>query len=378
MLINVLHILTSFEVGGAEMVALEVLRSLDRERFSVGVCSLGGPGPMQERFAAAGVQTDWLRRSPYLPGYDASLAVGLARLLRRRRVQVVHTHNSFATIYGATAARLAGVPAVVCTQHAVGSNGTSTPSILQRAARGCVTHFVTVSEFVRRAAVRKGYVQSARTSVVYNGVDISRFARHERVAEPRERLIVGSVGRLSHEKGYDVLIEAYAEIAPDAPDTELWLVGDGAERPVLKDQARGLGLEGRVRFFGLRDDVPELLIQMDLFVLPSRTEGLPVAVLEAMACGLAVVATEVGGVPEVVAADRTGLLVSPEEPDALAGAMERLVGDAELRADMGRKGRKTVAERFSLKAAARQHEALYERLLKEKGVRLESDRVRSE
>lgn len=296
-MINVLHILSSFEVGGAEMVALEVLRSLDRERFSVGVCSLSGPGPMQERFDAAGVRTDCLRRAACFPGYDPLLAVGLARVLRRRRVQLVHTHNSYATIYGATAGRLAGVPAVVCTQHAVGSNGASTPSMLQRAARCYVGHFVTVSDFVRRAAVRKGYVDSDCTSIVYNGVDLSRFARHEQGAEKREGLVLGSVGRLSHEKGYDVLINAYAKTAADAPNTELWLVGDGAERPALEEQVRGLGLRERVRFFGLRDDVPDLLNSMDIFVLPSRTEGLPVAVLEAMACGLPVVATEVGGVP---------------------------------------------------------------------------------
>jgi len=369
--ISVMHLLTSFQVGGAETVALQLCRAMNGSVYRILACCLKKSGPMASRFQAAGVETFALSNCRTMRGLDLALLSRLVTLLRRERVHLLHCHNSFPREYGAMAAMLSGVPVVVGTQHAVWSDGTiERPPILARLMNPFVTHFVAVADHVLQAATSTGHIQRERASVIYNGVDVRRF-RPRRYRTPKQSNIeIGCVARLSHEKRHDVLLQAIAQLAPKYKNVRLHLVGDGPSRGALETQAGYLGLGRNVRFLGLRNDVPEWLRAMEVLVLGSATEGLPLTILEAMASGLPVVATSVGGVPEMVEDGVNGFLVPPEDPVALAAALERLVKDRDLRLRMGRKGREIAVKKFSLDIAVRKHEELYLKLLREKGIRV--------
>ena len=364
--IRVMHLLTSFEVGGAEIVALNLAAGMDRSRFSVCACSLNGPGPIEERFRDAGVETFTLA-----PGGDGLAGrIGpvrrLARLMKDRGVSVLHCHNTMPLICGAFAGRLARTPTTVCTRHALNPRRRpGWPWRLERFAGRFTACQIAVSPGVLERGLAMRRMPRDRSCVIYNAIDTERFTPPASRPERRET-VFGCVARLSEEKRHCDLLLAVGILRNRGRDVSFRLIGDGACRPDLERQAHELGIEDRVEFLGTRDDVPALLRDLDVFVLPSRTEGLPLSVLEAMASGLPVVATRVGSLHEIVREGRTGLLVEAMNPQALAAALERLVLDRALRLDMGREARRVAETEFSLKRAVEQHEALYLELLRKK------------
>jgi len=211
---------------------------------------------------------------------------------------------------------------------------------------------------------------AARLALIYNGVDTRLFCpdlearahwRKELGLGEREPVII-SVGRLAPEKDYGLLLEALAATRDLGPEAKLVLVGDGAERTTLQDEAAELGLQQRVRFVGRQRDVPGLLSAADLFALSSLSEGIPMALLEAMACGLPVVALRVGGTPELVEDGRSGLLVGGRKPEDLAEAISRILTERDTARAMGVAGQRRVAERFSLESMLEGYGALYREL----------------
>jgi glycosyltransferase involved in cell wall biosynthesis len=222
---------------------------------------------------------------------------------------------------------------------------------------------------------------------IYNGVDVTRFpvASVQATAQARRAIgmpvgvpLVGSLGRLHPQKGFSDLLTAFAQVRQRVSSVRLFVAGDGELRDDLEAQARSLGIAAAVTFAGVRADVSEILAALDVFVLPSLWEGMPNAVLEAMAAGLPVVATAVGGTPEVVVDRVTGLLVPPQDPGALARAIERLLRDPGLRRTMGRAGRRRVERHFHIQETVRQVQDLYEALLRDKAGFLNSAAVGSE
>jgi len=363
--LRVMHLLASFGIGGAETVALRVASGMDTSLFDVSACSLTGPGPMESRFRAQGVRTHAL--VPHGPPGARRLALVLAlvRLLRRERVDILHSHNSMPLVCGTPAALIAGVRSVVCTRHAISLSGELDRSwLLERAVVRLVDHQIAVSRRVLERGLRTRRIVPGRASVIFNGVDTSLFCGRERGGGSAGGTVtLGCVARLSHEKCHCHLISAVNELLHRGCDVELKIVGSGDLRDDLFEQAARLGLGSHVDFMGTRSDVPELLRGFDIFVLPSRFEGLPLTVIEAMASGLPVVATQVGGLAELVQDGVNGLLVPPEDPSALADAIETLVRAPELCARMGRAGREIAVSRFDLSVAVRRHEELYLRLL---------------
>jgi glycosyltransferase involved in cell wall biosynthesis len=227
------------------------------------------------------------------------------------------------------------------------------------------------SEAVKQDVVRQERVAPSKVRVIYNGIESSRYAVEADQALRSSLGIpdrtVGVVARLVDYKGHRFFLEACPEIRRRHPAVTFLLIGDGPDRSELEDYVRTLGLERSVRFLGSRPDIPELLSVLDVVVLPSLEEGFPNAVLEAMAAGRPVVATRVGGVPEAVVHEKTGLLVPPRDPSALADAVNCLLGDAGRRADMGRMGQKRVSEFFSLSRLVGEMEDLYEESLNAAG-----------
>ena len=308
--------------------------------------------------------------------FDGRTVLRLGRLLRSEHVAIVHTRLIRADFYGRLAGRLSGVPVVInnfCgiyTEHFRAWHGERMGQILYAIDRMTLpmAHVIVANaEGVREDLVKNVGLSAGRVVRIYNGIDLTRYtppvgARAEMrgaLVLPTEAQIVGVVARLWYQKGINYLLEAMQLLVANGSTAVLLIVGDGPERANLEAQAASLNLGHRVIFFGERADVPELLAAVDVFVFPSLFEGLPNAVLEAMAACLPVVASDIPGNNEVVMDGVTGYLVPAKNPAALAERIACLLGDPQLRQAMGQAGHSSVAEHFSIQAAVRQYEALY-------------------
>jgi len=368
----VAHVVSTFDAKTDTKWLLLLLRHLDRQRVEPAVVCMYGGGAMQERFEALGIETENLDA----PAEMGLSAVGRAyRYIRSGRFDVVHTHLLRADLYAGLAGRLAGVEAVVSTVYAIGafrrSQRRRLDGLLDQLTRLWPTHVVCVSQAVKDDCVRRLRWAGSRVSVIHTGIDPGDYGPDE-AARRRIRgewglgqatpLIV-TVARLSYEKGLPTLVEAAAELAKQHPAAVTAIVGEGPIRAELDARIASAGLADRVRLVGFRADVSDVLAAADVFCLPSHMEGLPNALLEASAVGLPVVATQVGGIPELVVANETGLLVPPRRPDELADAIARLLDDPPLARRMGQAARRRIVDAFSASAAAGKYQALYESLV---------------
>ncbi|HEX9188111.1 MAG TPA: glycosyltransferase [Vicinamibacteria bacterium] len=360
-MVRVAQVIWSLGLGGAEQVVIRLAAALDRRRFAPLVVCLDDPGPFAPQAEAAGVEVAALgKRGPV----DPRAVLRLVRLFRSRGVDVVHTHLWGANLWGRLAAVAARVPVVVTTEHNLDTWKKAHHLVLDRALARAATHMIAVSEEVRRFYEGHG-VGRGRWRVVHNGVDVPPEARRER-GEAFRALgfgegdrVAGLVGRLVPAKAPEVFLRALALALPRVAGLRGLVVGDGPLRPEAEAEARRLGIADRVVFAGLRDDVASLLPGLDALVFSSRREGLSMAMLEAMAAGVPVVATAVGGTPELVTHGTTGLLVPPERPEELAGALVGLLQDGPTAAAIRKAARRRVEERFSLASMVEAHEALY-------------------
>ena len=366
---RVLLVITLAEVGGAQSYVAGLLPAL-AARFDVALAA-HGEGPLQEAASSAGVRFIPLRhvRRPIRPWRDLVGLVELSRLLRRERPEILHASSSKAGILGRLAAFASRVPIRIFTVHGWAFAAYSgLPSMLYRWADRLMLPLTTVticvSENELSVGLDAGTCRVDRTVVIRNAVDVSAAPRsaHDRTTP---RLI--AVGRLKPPKDFVTLVRGLAALPPGS--FEALIVGEGPDRLTVEAEIETLGLAERVRLVGERDDIPEQLAAADIFVLCSASEGLPLSALEAMAAGLPVVATEVGGLPEVVVDGETGLLVSPGDTGELGAALNRLVSDRELRRRMGAAGRARAKRLFDLPAFHRAHIELYETELARRGPR---------
>ena len=351
-LIRVAHVTLGLEVGGQEKLLVEFARRADRTRFDLHFVSLGGRGVLAGDLEACGWPVTALGEPT---GFRPGLVRRLARLFRELRIDVVHTHDERPHIYGALAARLAGARRVIHTRHhGMADRLSRRQAMLVRLASELTDRFVCVSADSARQAVRQG-VPARVVRVLHNGIDLTRFAAPAFRGEGP----AVTVARLSPEKDIATLLKAAALAVRQDAAFRLEIAGDGPCMADLRRLSAGLGLDGVVRFHGQVRDVPGLLARAGLFVLPSLTEGVSLTLLEAMACGLAVVATRVGGNPEVVADGETGLLTPAGDPAALSAALLRLRGDGATRREMERASRRRVERLFDVRQMTSEYEKMY-------------------
>jgi glycosyltransferase involved in cell wall biosynthesis len=365
---RIVLLITLAEVGGAQTYVASLLPALVG-RFDV-VVAAHGAGPLRDATEAAGarfVPLTYVRRALGL--HDLAGLVELVRLLRRLRPDILHASSSKAGVLGRLAGFFARVPIRVFTVH--GWAFAAYPGLAgrlyrwaDRVVRPLTTVTVCVSERERESGLRARTCVADRTVVIPNAVEVSRARRKRRTGGGRP--LVVAVGRLKAPKDFLTFIRALGRLRPGS--FEAVIVGDGPDRARLEDEIDSLGLAGHVRLAGERRDVPELLAGADVFALPSASEGMPVSVLEAMAAGLPVVASRVGGVPEQVADGETGLLVRPGDPHDLAAALARLLGDEDLRHRLGAAGRARAEQAFDLEPFRRAHLELYSRELARRGL----------
>ncbi|WP_437755685.1 glycosyltransferase family 4 protein [Sorangium sp. So ce1389] len=376
--VKVAHVVLSLNVGGLERVVLRLLERTSRERFAPVVCALQEPGALADELARLGVPLVVLSRKP---GLDPGLPVRLAAWLRREGIRLVHTHNPGPHLYGALAAGLAraasfaggggggGGPRVIHTKHGRNYPKQKRKVLVNRMAAALTDRVVAVSDDTRAVALEVERVDPAKVVTILNGVDPEVFrpgdarAARARLGVRDAGYHVGCVARLSPEKDHATLLTAFARLREVRPDAYLTVIGDGPVRPALEQQAARLGLGGAVLFTGTRGDVAELLPAFDVFALASLTEGISLTLIEAASAGLPIVATRVGGNPEIVKEGETGLLVSPGSPEPLAAALEA-IAVRDDRAEVGMRGRARVIERFGIDRMVRAYEDLYDEVLR--------------
>ena len=360
---RILLLITLAETGGAQTYVAGLLPALAR-RFDV-VVAAHGDGPLRDAALASGVRYVPLRhvRRNLHPALDLLGLLELVALIRRERPDILHANSSKAGLLGRTAAAALGVPVRIFTAHGWAFKAYSGPVSLiyrwaDRLMAPLTTTTVCVSERERSAGVAARTCRARDTVVIPTAVDAGAAPRARRAGSP-PRVI--TVGRLAAPKDTVTLVRALARV-PGRP-FRATIVGDGPDRPAVEAEIRAAGLDGVVALAGERRDVPQLLADADVFALSSRSEGAPISVLEAMAAGLPVVASAVGGVPEIVAHGATGLLVPPGDAAALAAALEQLLADPALRRRLGEAGQERVRERFDLAELRRAHVELYAREL---------------
>jgi glycosyltransferase involved in cell wall biosynthesis len=368
----VFQILPSLVVGGAERLVVHLVEHLSRERFSpVCICLESPQGTHYEaRVRALGVPLYFLGKGA---GASGGALRQLSALFRQYRPAVAHTHI-IGLNYAYPLMLRYRTPARVHTVHSFAQRevgvrvGAWVRMLAFRYRLGGVVPVAVADEV--RASIQQlyGYPDPP---LIPNGVPTDEYApdpdrraqwRQAHGIEPHATVLV-HVGRFAPPKNHALLIEAFAQVRSDAP-LYLLLVGGGELENAVREQVAGLGLQGRVRFLGVRADVADILRASDVFVLSSRWEGNPMSVMEAMAAGLPVVSTAVGGVPELVREGETGLLVPSEDAAALAQAMQALVDDAARRRAMGAAARQHAVAHFDIRHTVRGYEQLYEALLK--------------
>lgn len=333
--LTVLEVVGNAIVGGMETAVLRLVQGLPRADFRIHVLC-----PFRSAFTdALAPHVEAVHVAPMdaqLRWHTVQRAVGI---VREAQVDVVHAHLWTAHLMAALAGRLCGVP-VLATAHGMHV----TMADLEAHLLGG-THLCLVSEAARAHALAAG-ADPARVHVVRNGIDVASFPR--RGVSRAMPLTIGYVARLSTEKNPELFVRAAARVHRECPAVRFVIVGDGPLRGGLAALAHGLGLEHALRFEGIRQDMPDVYATLDVLALTSWHEGTPLALLEAMASGVPVVATSVGGVPELVVVGTSGLLTPPGDDAALAHALLTLVRDAPLRARLGAGARTRVAHEFAL------------------------------
>lgn len=369
---RVLHLIHNLEAGGTERQAVELLNRLDEKRFEAQLAVLSWRGPLRKRVVT---------RFPYVPefplhGFFNANAIKqilrLREMMIEKRIAILHAHDFYSGALGVTAARLGGVKVIAAQRHLRLSDRRihdwGTRYIHKLANRVLVN-----AEGIRDYILKMGSVAPGKIVVIHNGLDAPADAhtlRERRRAKLLAELglgadvkIVGSVARLSPVKGHRYLLEAAANVMKADARVHLVLVGDGELRDEIKAQAERLGIGARTRLIGHREDSAQLAAAFDVAVLASLSEGLPNAVMEAMAAGVPVVATAVGGVPELIEDGETGFLVPPANPGAMAERIEYALSNADLTGLIAMRGRRLVSERFGMERMVAAVERLYDEVI---------------
>jgi glycosyltransferase involved in cell wall biosynthesis len=369
--IRVVYLSHAFMVGGAEEMVLNLVRHLPH-RFEPIVCCIDQAGPIGDEIRKTGVRCEVLHLNP---GWRRPWHIGeLKRALRDLRPDIVHTFLLTASLYGRLAAMLAGVPIIIGTEVNVYERKQAHHVLAERLLMRGTDRVIASADSVRDFYVKQIHADPAKVDVIHNAVDwkqlettTSRDAMRTALGLPRDAPVAGIIARLTEQKGHRVLFETLAQHAALAT-LHVVVVGDGELRGDLQNQVEALRLHERVHFVGARRDLGDLLAAVDLFVMPSFWEGLPLSMVLAMGAGLPVVVTRVAGIPEVVTDGVTGLLVPPGDTTALGMALARLTSDEALRTRLGEAARAFVRPRFGIGEYLNSVAGLYDRLLAAKGM----------
>jgi len=364
--IKILHLITSLEVGGAQHGLLLGLPRFDSDRYEHVICSLMDRMQMAAQFRQAGIVGHSLGLSRKT---DLTVALRLRSLLKQLRPDVLHTYLLHSNVLGRIVGRLTGDPAIISSERTIGQ--ASLGGRLATRLTNPLADAVEVNSDTGAEAIQHGLgVPAAKIEIVRSGIDLDAYAGPLRRQEIRSELglkddqhLVLYVGRLRPVKGVEYGIRAFASAMAQHPNIHIALAGEGEQLGDLRKLAIELGVQEAVTFLGVRNDLPDLLSAADSVLMPSLTEGFPRTAIEAMAAGKPVIATRVGGTPEAIIDDETGILVSPVDIAAMTNALVQLVGDTQLQARLGSAGRRRAEQHYSVDNYVTRLDDLYHQLL---------------
>jgi len=371
--VRIIHLVLSLAMGGLETWVVNFSKKIKEDRFLPMVCCLESNMDLGASLQAYDIPVVTLGKKE---GYDFTLPVRLATTIRRYKADLLHTHNWDAHLYGTIAAQIAPVAAIVHTQHGALHDRSWKNDLLRPVLGRLIDRFVGVSEGVSRFAKQSRWVPEQNVMTLVNGIDPDSYGRstpdtrikiRQSLSIPRQAPVLINVARMSEVKDQQTLLEAVGLLLPVIPSLHLMLVGDGELSSRLKEIAVKMGIAESVHFMGVRSDVAVLLGAADLFVLSSISEGISLSLLEAMSAALPVVATDVGGTSSVVVSGKTGLLVPPRNPTALAQAIQTILDDPPRSKVMGEEGRARVFSHFHSNQMVTAYTTLYKELLNRKG-----------
>ena len=362
--IRVLHITQFLHYGGMERLIVNLAKEMDRSKFEIFVCLL-------EPFRDTYFERELKRLGVPLYSLNSKnipnplIFFRLLSLLKRLRPHILHTHLK-AVRYSFLPRLFAGIPVHIHTMHALAR--IDTKKIKDRLVNRLIFRYgnvkiVSVSKEVARSVKA---VYGVDSEVIYNGVEVDEFPNN--LKRKSDFIHILNIASFRKEKNIPLLIDAFSEAIRQERKIKLFLVGNGPQRSLLEQQIEKKGIRDSVTLLGWRSDIPKILADCDIFLLSSDSEGFPMVLVEAMATGKPIIATSVGGVPEIVEDGINGFLVAPGDSHAFAEAILKLSRDEKLREEMGRKGREKAEKEFNMKITALKYQKLYEKSLLEKSV----------
>ena len=355
--IKVLHLLSSLNVGGREKVAVDIVNSIDRKKFYPLVMSLRPRGSMRERINSD-VEIITYEKTDKL---DFSAYRAISRVVKEKDIDILHTHNPGAFLYGFIGGKLAGVKKIINTEHGFEYDINLKKRIAEGICRKFIDLTIAVSDDVKKKLGKSGKIR-----VLNNGIIIGNDDDSQRGKEVREKagfsvddIVVGCVARLAYVKNHESLLKTFKIASERNEKLKLLIVGDGYLKENLIDLSKKLSLSDKVVFYGETDNVPAILHSVDIFALTSVYEGVSITILEAMSCRVPVVATNVGGNPDVIADGKSGILVESGNENDAAEAILKFAGNGKMRRVFGEEGRKIVEGKFNFSRTMEEMEKIY-------------------
>ncbi|RMF94138.1 MAG: glycosyltransferase [Candidatus Schekmanbacteria bacterium] len=355
--IKVLHLLSSLNIGGREKVAIDIVNNLDREKFLPFLMSLRPKGTMQKK-VKEDVKIITYNKSDKL---DFGAYRRISNVLKENQIDILHTHNPGGFLYGFIGGKLAGVKTIVNTEHGFEYNINFKKRLAESFCRRFTTLTIAVSEDVKKRLGASGMIRVLHNGIIIDEKDYSSEKEKIRrsIGVMEDEVLIGCVARLAYVKNHRCLFRAFKIASDINPKLKLLIVGDGYLKENLLSLREELSLRNKIIFYGETDNVSKVLNALDIFALTSVYEGISITILEAMACGLPVVATKVGGNPDVIEDGKSGILAENGNEKEIAEAFLVLAKNKELRINFGCTGRKIVYERFNFKNTLQEIENIY-------------------
>ncbi len=371
--IKIMHVVHALGIGGLENGVVNLINHTDPDRFRHSICCISRSGQNAENLTGKNVEIFEMKKGE---ARDLSLPIKLAHLFMKAKVDIVHTRN-WGAIDGIIGARLAGIPVAIHGEHgreiADPQGQNKRRNLIRKGLSYFIDSYITVSKELGEWLITQVGIDKKKVHIICNGVDTTRFNPdnkdliRKKYHYTDQDIVIGTVGRLDPVKDQQLLIKAFAQLNLVHHRLILLIIGDGPSWKNLEKLASDLGVRTKIHFLGARTDVPELLKLLDIFVLPSIAEGISNTLLEAMATGLPVIATRVGGNPELVVDNETGYLIPKEDLGALVKSLDHYILNKHLRNQHGTTGRERVVREFSLDKMVARYEALYTDLITQKG-----------
>lgn len=367
--INILQFTSSSQIGGVETVLIDVLKHINKNLFNVFVCSLRHDGDLLEKIEHLAVNTKHLNLRNFL---DFTVLLKLYKFLKENRIQLMQTHGLTANVVGRIVGKLAKGPKIISTIHGIDLWRKCYHTYLDRLTGVFVDRFLSVSEEGREVFSIREKFPRKKIVTIHNGINLNRFNKASfnslklryKLGFHENDIIIGEVANIRKMKGHRDVIEVIPSIVKHCPNAKFLFVGRDDSNGEIPQLAVDKGIGEYVIFLGYCENIPELLSIFDIFILPSHSEGLPVSILEAMAMELPVIATNVGGIPEIVVDGETGILIEPNKPDELANALLDLLNNPKRRYYFGKSGRKRVEDKFNINRMISNIENLYLEVLR--------------